>query len=110
MDEKFPGLFAAIDVIAWMSIIVIPVLELVVFIKVRFKMDCAALFLMLTFVVIVIQRMIVDKIKDAPLSVTMLSPIASITSYALLYYFVFEMMYILSTIKSIDPIDRARRN
>ena len=44
------------------------------------------------------------------MSVTVLAPIASITSYALLYYFVFEMMYIVSTIKSMTHIDRMARN
>jgi hypothetical protein len=44
------------------------------------------------------------------LSVTVLAPIASIISYALLYYFVFEMMYMVSTIKSMTHVDRMTRN
>ena len=73
-------------------------------------MDRAVLILMLTFIVILIQRKIIDFFKEPPLSVTVLAPIASITSYALLYYFVFEMMYIVSTIKSMTHIDRMARN
>lgn len=110
MDTRFPALETANQVIAWTSLIVISVLELAVFFKLRFKMDRAVLFLMLTFILILIQRKILDFFKYPPLSVTVLGPIASITSYALLYYFVFEMMCIVSTIKSMSPVDRADRN
>ncbi len=110
MDTEFPVLEVANQIIAWISVIVIPILELVVFVKLRFKLDHAAIFLMLSFILIVVQRKIVDFFKKPPLSVTVLSPIASIISYALLYYFVFEMMYVVSTIKSTSPIERANRN
>ncbi len=110
MDTEFPALEVANQIIAWMSVIVIPILELVVFVKLRFKLDHAAIFLMLSFILIVVQRKIVDFFKKPPLSVTVLSPIASIISYALLYYFVFEMMYVVSTIKSTSPIERSNRN
>ncbi len=110
MDTEFPALEVANQIIAWMSVIVITILELVVFVKLRFKLDHAAIFLMLSFILIVVQRKIVDFFKKPPLSVTVLSPIASIISYALLYYFVFEMMYVVSTIKSTSPIERSNRN
>ena len=42
--------------------------------------------------------------------VGILTPIASIISYGLLYYFVFEMMYIVATIKSMSHTDRIERN
>jgi hypothetical protein len=54
MDTQFPALEAANQAIAWTSLIVISVLELIVFIKLRFKMDRAVLILMLTFIVILI--------------------------------------------------------
>ena len=46
----------------------------------------------------------------ASVYVGILTPIASIISYGLLYYFVFEMMYIVATIKSMSHTDRIERN
>ena len=54
MDTKFPALEIANQVVAWTSLVIIFVLELIVFIKLRFQMDRAVLILMLTFIVILI--------------------------------------------------------
>ena len=54
MDTKFPALEIANQVIAWTSLIVISLLELIVFVKLRFKMDRAVLILMLTFIIILV--------------------------------------------------------
>jgi hypothetical protein len=44
------------------------------------------------------------------LVVTILAPLASITSYGVLYWFVFEMMFMVSTIKSMTHNDRMTRD
>lgn len=110
MDTQFPGLEVADRIIAWSSLIFITFYEIFVFAKLRFTMDNSAIFLQLTFILVLIQRVIVDFFKEPTLLVTILAPIASIISYALLYYFVFEMMYIVSTIKSMSHIDNRERN
>ena len=110
MDKEFPALDVSNKVIAWASLLIIPILEIIVFVKLHFKLDLSVIFLMLTFLVIIIQRVIVDFFNYPPLSVTILQPIASNISYALLYYFVFEMMYIVSTIKSMTHTEQRERN
>ena len=110
MDSEFPALYISNEVIAWASILIIPILEALVMIKLRFKLDHSAIFLMLTFLAIIIQRIVVNFFNRTPLLVVILSPIASNISYALLYYFVFEMMYIVSTIKSVTYTERRELN
>lgn len=67
-------------------------------------MDKAAIFLLLTYLVVIILRFVLDQMGDSNMHVSMLieslNPIASITSYALLYFFVFEMMFIVATVSS----------
>ena len=110
MDSRFPDLEIANQVSATISLIVISTLELIVFAKLRFKMDRPVIVLLLTFIIILIQRKVEDFFEDPPLVVTILAPLASIISYALLYYFVFEMMFMVSTIKSMTHVDRMKRD
>ncbi len=60
MDERFPNLEIANKAIAWTSLILILILELIVFVKLRLQMDRAAIVLLLTFIAILIQRKVED--------------------------------------------------
>jgi len=67
-------------------------------------MDKAAIYLMITYLVVLVQRLFLDIMGDnenqVSTAIESLNPIASILSYALLYYFVFELMFITNTVKS----------
>ena len=110
MEAKFPDLEIASQIISWISLVTILTFELIVFVKLRLQMDRAATVLLLIFITILIQRKVEDYFEEPPLVVTILAPLGSIVSYALLYYFVFEMMLMASTIKSMTPADRINRD
>jgi hypothetical protein len=110
MEAKFPDLEIANQVILWISLVTILTFEVIVFVKLRFQMDRAATVLLIIFIIILIQRKVEDYFEEPPLVVTILAPLGSIVSYALLYYFVFEMMFMASTIKSMTPADRINRD
>lgn len=110
MEAKFPDLEIANQVISWISLVTILTFEVIVFVKLRFQMDRAATVLLIIFIIILIQRKVEDYFEEPPLVVTILAPLGSIVSYALLYYFVFEMMFMASTIKSMTPADRINRD
>ena len=105
--DKYPDLEFVNEIVSWTSLIAVALLEAYSFIKLKFKMDTAALLIQINFLIILIQRKIVDfYLGQPPLYITLMAPLASITSYTLLYYFVFEMMLIVATIKSVTHVDR----
>ncbi len=67
-------------------------------------MDSAAIFLMITYIVIFVQRTILDifdgMTQGVFIFIECLNPITSIASYGLLYFFVFEMLTIVATLRS----------
>ena len=110
MDHRYPGLQITNEIVSAISFYIISILEIIVFVKLRFKLDLFVILLMLSFIVIFLLRVVQSFVEQPPDFVTILLPVAYIICCALMYYFVFEMMFIVSTIKSMSPTDRMERN
>jgi len=97
-----------VTVIAWVNVIFIPLIETIVFVliyKKGGKMDKAAIFCLLLYVAVAVVRMLFDaysyKLNGSMKAILdLLSTISCLLSYALLYFFVFEMLFVLAILKA----------
>ena len=106
-------LFILNQVIAWSSLITTLAHSSFVFYRLRLRMDPAAISLILVYLLVILQRLIYDFLDDhnykVPVIVECMNPAASIMSYAIVYYLVFEMMIVKNTIASNCHKERANR-
>jgi hypothetical protein len=93
------------QVIAWTFLITIIIFQSYVYHKTSFKMDKAAIILMLTYMLVAFHRKVMDffvHTKDGRALTTdmieVMGPIAYNISTGLLYFFVFEMKNIKNTL------------
>ena len=101
------------QVIAWTSILTTVAHSSFVFYRLRLRLDPAAISLILVYLLVILQSLIYDILDDhkfkVPVIVECMNPAASIMSYAIIYYLVFEMMIVKNTIGSNCHKERAKQ-
>lgn len=85
---------------AWFALTVILILEFLLFIRLRFKMDKAAFLFLIIILVIDLSRTFIEldrSVNDGVL-IEFIGPLASLSMWGILYFFVFEMISIRVTL------------
>ena len=85
---------------AWFALTVILILEFLLFIRLRFKMDKAAFLFLIIILVIDLSRTFIEldrSVNDGVL-IELIGPLASLSMWGILYFFVFEMIAIRVTL------------
>ena len=85
---------------AWFALTVILILEFLLFIRFRFKMDKAAFLFLITILVIDLSRTFIelDRTVNDGVLIEFIEPLASFSMWGILYFFVFEMISIRVTL------------
>ena len=78
---------------SWFCFIAILILDIALFTSIKFKMDRAAILLMLTLLVVAFLRMLSQQLINDEIN-SILVTLASFIQSWLIYFFVFEMMFI----------------
>ena len=76
--------------IDWTVLVITAITEVSIFVKLSFKLDFAGIFIAITYISVMLLRILPGQIESAIL-VTILWPIASNIIWVILYYFIFEM-------------------
>ena len=100
--------------LSWLCFIAILIIELVLFSKIRFKIDRAAIALMITLLLVAACRVIfvyIDDLQGIAL-IYFIPAVASVIQSFLIYYFVFEMIFISAvlTSESSQELQKKKRN
>jgi phosphotransferase system glucose/maltose/N-acetylglucosamine-specific IIC component len=117
LPDYLRPIYNANMIIAFISLALLFLFEAFVFFKLRFKMDNAAISLLLIFLLITLERALLpflvlfqeNDFQRNALTNELLFIIASLISYALLYYFVFEMMIIRAALSSQNKEEQIKR-
>lgn len=90
------------EVLSILSCAIILILEVALFVKLKFRrLDFSAIFQLSVYLIAAISRMIMYLLsKNDSTFIQLIGVLTMLASWGLLYYLVFEMMYIKATLES----------